>query len=60
MPAEYSYVVRVARTWNTLPEELREPEISFTISKNLLIDDYIKATGTIFDLDKPSHGKLYD
>ena len=24
-----SYVVRVARTWNTLPNELREPDITY-------------------------------
>jgi hypothetical protein len=49
-----SYVVRVARILNTLPEELREPDISFTSFKNMLLNYYtVRATGTIFDLDKP-------
>ena len=52
-----SYVVRIARIWNALPEELREPEISFTSFKNLLFDYYIRVTGTIFDLDKPQSWK---
>ena len=52
-----SYVVRVARIWNTLPEELREPDISFTSFKNMLLNYYMRATGTIFDLDKPQSWK---
>ena len=51
-----SYTVRVARIWNTLPEELREPDISFTSFENLLLN-YYRATGTIFDLDKPQSWK---
>jgi hypothetical protein len=52
-----SYVVRVARIWNTLPEKLREPEISFPSFKNLFFDYHIRATGTIFDLHKPQSWK---
>jgi hypothetical protein len=52
-----SYVVRVARIWNTHPEELREPDISFTSFKNMLLNYYMRATGTIFDLDKPQSWK---
>ena len=31
-----SYVVRVARIWKTLPDELREPDISLQKFKSLL------------------------
>ncbi len=43
-----SYVIRASRIWNTLPDELRLPEISF---KSLLSQYYLTSTKTTFDKD---------
>ena len=46
-----SYFVRVTRVWNTLPDELRKPDISFLTFKACLYNYYYSATLTVFDQD---------
>ena len=46
-----SYVVRASRIWNTLPDELRLPGISYHRFKSLLSQYYFTATKTTFDKD---------
>ena len=46
-----SYFVRVTRVWNTLPDELRKPDISFLTFKACLYNYYHSATLTVFDQD---------
>ena len=46
-----SYFVRVSRVWNTLPDELRKPDMSFLTFKACLYSYYYSATLTVFDQD---------
>ena len=46
-----SYFVRVSRVWNTLPDELRKPDMSFLTFKACLYNYYYSATLTVFDQD---------
>ncbi len=52
-----SYMVRVSRVWNSLPDELREPDISFYTFKSRLFDYYYSATLTVFDHENPQTWK---
>ena len=46
-----SYFVRVSRVWNTLPDELRKPDMWFLTFKACLYNYYYSATLTVFDQD---------
>ena len=46
-----SYFVRVSRVWNTLPDELRKPDMSFLTFKACLYNYYYSATVTVFNQD---------
>ena len=45
------YMVRVPRIWNSLPDELRNPDISFLTFKSALFKYYLSATLTVFDVE---------
>lgn len=52
-----SYAVRVSRIWNTLPDEVRLPDISLHSFKRLLFQYYFSATGTVYDVEQPKSWK---
>ena len=44
-------MVRVPRIWNSLPDELQNPEISFLTFKSALFKYHLPATLTVFDVE---------
>ena len=54
-----SYFVRVSPVWNTLPDELRKPDISFLTFKACLCNYYYLATLTVFDQDNMRLGNQF-
>ena len=47
-----SYFIRVSRVWNTLPDELRRPDMSIHTFKRCLYEYYYSATQSVFDSDE--------
>ena len=54
-----SYMVRVSHVKNSLLDELRNPDISFTTFKSNLFKYYLSATLTVFDVEAPQTWKLF-
>ena len=52
-----SYMVRVPRIWNSLSDELRNPDISFMTFKSALFKYHLSATLTMFDVEVPQTWK---
>ena len=48
-----SFFVRVCRTWNTLPANLRDKNVSLSSYKKSLIQYYHRALESVYDQDDP-------